>query len=165
MRSSSTTPLQTYDPRVYAVGECVQHRGATFGLARADLGPGARGGAHLAGAGHRRYVQRATATKLKRDGETCIRRATSSARRAPRTSCCAIRDAASTSASCSKNDRVIGAVLYGDVKDGGWYFELIQNRTDISAPAQPAAFRPGACRGGACLKRADSRLNTPEPPE
>ena len=24
--------LQTYDPRVYAVGECVQHRSATFGL-------------------------------------------------------------------------------------------------------------------------------------
>src|SRR3569623_2785654 len=24
--------LQTYDPRIYAVGECVQHRNATYGL-------------------------------------------------------------------------------------------------------------------------------------
>ena len=28
--------------------------------------------------------------------------------------------------------RVIGAVLYGDVKDGGWYFDLIQNRVEVS---------------------------------
>jgi len=32
--------LQTYDPRVYAVGECVQHRNATYGLVR-RLGAGA----------------------------------------------------------------------------------------------------------------------------
>src|SRR3546814_1181833 len=25
--------MQTFDPRVYAVGECVQHRGRTYGLA------------------------------------------------------------------------------------------------------------------------------------
>ena len=27
----------------------------------------------------------------------------------------------------------IGAVLYGDVDDGPWYFKLIQDRSDISA--------------------------------
>jgi nitrite reductase (NADH) large subunit len=31
------------------------------------------------------------------------------------------------------NRRLLGVVLYGDVGDGPWYFELIQNRTDISA--------------------------------
>ena len=29
--------LQTYDPRIYAVGECVQHRSATFGLVAMPL--------------------------------------------------------------------------------------------------------------------------------
>ena len=24
--------LQTYDPKIYALGECIQHRGGTFGL-------------------------------------------------------------------------------------------------------------------------------------
>ena len=24
--------MQTFDPRIYAVGECVQHRGQTYGL-------------------------------------------------------------------------------------------------------------------------------------
>ncbi len=55
--------LQTYDPRVYAVGECVQHRTATFGLVAPISGSARVCGAHLAGAGHRRYVQRATATQ------------------------------------------------------------------------------------------------------
>ena len=34
--------LQTYDPRVYAVGECVQHRNGDLRPRRADLGAGAR---------------------------------------------------------------------------------------------------------------------------
>ena len=60
--------LQTYDPRVYAVGECVQHRSAIFGLV-APLWEQARVcGAHLAQKGHRRYVQSATPTKLKVTG-------------------------------------------------------------------------------------------------
>jgi nitrite reductase (NADH) large subunit len=30
-------------------------------------------------------------------------------------------------------NRLTGAVLYGDVADGPWYFDLIQKRTDISS--------------------------------
>ena len=60
--------LQSYDPRVYAVGECVQHRRATFGLVAPIWEQARVCGAHLAGAGHRRYVQQASATKLKVTG-------------------------------------------------------------------------------------------------
>ncbi|MDB5920543.1 MAG: assimilatory nitrite reductase large subunit, partial [Massilia sp.] len=60
--------LQTYDPRVYAVGECVQHRSATFGLVAPIWDQARVCGAHLARSGHRRYVQSATATKLKVTG-------------------------------------------------------------------------------------------------
>ncbi|MCZ7153571.1 FAD-dependent oxidoreductase, partial [Salmonella enterica] len=47
--------LQTYDPRIYAVGECVQHRQATFGLVAPIWDQARVCAAHLAGAGHRRY--------------------------------------------------------------------------------------------------------------
>jgi nitrite reductase (NADH) large subunit len=30
-----------------------------------------------------------------------------------------------------KGPRLVGAVLYGDVKDGPWYFELMQKRASI----------------------------------
>jgi nitrite reductase (NADH) large subunit len=39
-----------------------------------------------------------------------------------------------------KNNRVTGAVLYGDVKDGPWYFGLIQNNTDITSIRQTLLF-------------------------
>src|SRR5581483_11202828 len=47
--------LQTFDPRIYAVGACVQHRNATFGLAT-PLDQQIRVCAsHLAELGHSRY--------------------------------------------------------------------------------------------------------------
>ncbi|HEX8788427.1 MAG TPA: FAD-dependent oxidoreductase, partial [Telluria sp.] len=52
--------LQTYDPRVYAVGECVQHRRSTFGLVAPIWDQARVCAAHLAGSGHRRYVQQST---------------------------------------------------------------------------------------------------------
>ncbi|MDR5775714.1 MULTISPECIES: NAD(P)/FAD-dependent oxidoreductase [unclassified Caballeronia] len=124
--------LQTYDPRVYAVGECVQHRSATFGLVAPIWDQARVAGAHLAGAGHRRYVQRATATKLKVTGVDLYSAgdfigddsSEDLVLRDPRRG---VYKRLVLQAGC-----VIGAVLYGDVKDGAWYFELIQNRTDVS---------------------------------
>ena len=31
-----------------------------------------------------------------------------------------------------KDDRIVGTVLYGDTADGGWYFDLLRNRRDVS---------------------------------
>ncbi|MDR5828429.1 FAD-dependent oxidoreductase [Caballeronia sp. LP006] len=124
--------LQTYDPRVYAVGECVQHRSATFGLVAPIWDQARVAGAHLAGAGHRRYVQRATATKLKVTGVDLYSAGDfigddSSEDLVLRDPGRGVYKRLVLQAGC-----VIGAVLYGDVKDGAWYFELIQNRTDVS---------------------------------
>jgi nitrite reductase (NADH) large subunit len=35
--------------------------------------------------------------------------------------------------------------LYGDVKDGPWYFEMIQNRTDISTLRSQLLFGQALC--------------------
>ena len=137
--------LQTYDPRIYAVGECVQHRMATFGLVAPIWEQARVCGAHLAGAGHRRYVQQATATKLKvtgvdlysagdfiggEGGEDLVLRD-------PRRGI--------YKRLVISGPRVVGAVLYGDVKDGPWYFELIQNKVDISALRSQLLFGQALC--------------------
>jgi nitrite reductase (NADH) large subunit len=44
-----------------------------------------------------------------------------------------------------EDNRVVGAVLYGDVKEGAWYFELIQNRTDISSLRSQLLFGKALC--------------------
>ena len=60
--------LQTYDPRIYAIGECVSHRGIAYGLV-APLFEQARVCAnHLAQLGFARYQGSVTSTKLKVTG-------------------------------------------------------------------------------------------------
>lgn len=125
--------LQTFDPRIYAVGECVQHRSATFGLV-APLWEQARVcAAHLAGAGHRRYVQQATATKLKVSGVDLY--SAGSFGGDADTDDLLLRDARRGiyKRLVLRGDRLVGAVLYGDVKDGPWYFDLIRQGTDVGA--------------------------------
>lgn len=60
--------MQTYDPRVYAVGECVQHRGTSYGLVAPLFEQAKVCANHLAGFGYSRYQGSVTSTKLKVTG-------------------------------------------------------------------------------------------------
>ncbi|MBC7453947.1 MAG: NAD(P)/FAD-dependent oxidoreductase [Massilia sp.] len=137
--------LQTYDPRVYAVGECVQHRSATFGLVAPIWDQAKVCGAHLARSGHRRYVQTATPTKLKVTGVDLYsvgnfiggEGSEDLVLRDPRRG---VYKRLVLIGNC-----IVGAVLYGDVQDGPWYFDLIQNRTDISSMRNHLLFGEALC--------------------
>lgn len=141
--------LQTFDPRVYAVGECVQHRSATFGLVAPIWDQARVAGAHLAGAGHRRYVQRATATKLKVTGVDLY--SAGDFVGGDDSEDLVLRDPRRGvyKRVVLQAGRVIGAVLYGDVKDGAWYFDLIQSRTDVSHLRGRLLFGKTLCEAGA----------------
>jgi len=125
--------LQTYDPRIYAVGECVQHRRATFGLVAPIWDQARVCAAHLAGAGHRRYVQQATATKLKVTGVDLYSAGDIVGFDASEDLVLRDRRGGVYKRLVVSGRHLIGAVLYGDVADGPWYFELIQQKADISA--------------------------------
>jgi len=125
--------LQTYDPRVYAVGECVQHRRATFGLVAPIWDQARVAAAHLAGAGHRRYVQQATATKLKVTGVDLYSAGDIVGGEGSEDLVLRDRRGGIYKRLVVAGNRLTGAVLYGDVADGPWYFDLIQQRTDISS--------------------------------
>jgi nitrite reductase (NADH) large subunit len=137
--------LQSYDPRVYAVGECVQHRRATFGLVAPIWEQARVCAAHLAGAGHRRYVQHASPTRLKVTGVELysvgdfIGGAGSEdlVMRDPRRGI--------YKRLVLQGGRLAGAVLYGDVQDGPWYFDLIQRRADITAMRGHLLFGQALC--------------------
>jgi nitrite reductase (NADH) large subunit len=125
--------LQTYDPRIYAVGECVQHRRATFGLVAPIWDQARVCAAHLAGAGHRRYVQQATATKLKVTGVDLYSAGDIVGGEGSEDLVLRDRRGGVYKRLVVSGRRLLGVVLYGDVADGPWYFELIQNRSDISS--------------------------------
>ncbi|WP_332879620.1 NAD(P)/FAD-dependent oxidoreductase [Massilia sp. S19_KUP03_FR1] len=140
--------LQTYDPRVYAVGECVQHRSSTFGLV-APLWDQARVCAgHLAGAGHRRYVQRATPTKLKVTGVDLYSVGDFIGGEGSEDLVLRDRRSGIYKRLVLKGDCVTGAVLYGDVRDGPWYFDLIQQKTDIRTLRHGLLFGEAHCKHG-----------------
>ncbi|GAB3456272.1 hypothetical protein GCM10027321_09920 [Massilia terrae] len=137
--------LQTYDPRVYAVGECVQHRRATFGLVAPIWDQARVCAAHLAGAGHRRYVQQATATRLKVTGIDLFSAGDIVGGEGSEDLVLRDRGAGVYKRLVVSGNRLAGAVLYGDVQDGPWYFDLIQQRADISRMRQQLLFGPGLC--------------------
>ncbi|MBL6750356.1 MAG: nitrite reductase small subunit NirD [Nevskia sp.] len=123
--------LQTFDPRVYAVGECVQHRNATFGLV-APLWEQARVcAAHLAGTGHLRYSGSVVATSLKVTGIDLL----SAGEFAGGEGCevLLLRDpeAGIYKRLVLKDRRIRGVLLYGDIADGPWYLELMRERRDV----------------------------------
>ncbi len=132
--------MQTFDPRIYAVGECVEHRQATYGLL-APLWEQARVCAsHLAQIGHGRYPGSLTATQLKVTGidvysagdftgdEDCEALVYKDIRRGV------------YKRVMLKDNRVTGAVLYGDTRDGGWYFRLMQAGSDVSGTREHLIF-------------------------
>ncbi|OZI50677.1 NAD(P)/FAD-dependent oxidoreductase [Bordetella genomosp. 4] len=140
--------LQTYDPCVYAVGECVEHRRSTFGLVAPIWEQARVCAAHLAGAGHRRYVQRATATKLKVTGVDLY--SAGNIVGGADTEDIVLRDPRRGiyKRLVLKNDCVVGAVLYGDVTDGPWYFDLIQRQAPITSIRQRLLFGQKLCEAG-----------------
>jgi len=137
--------MQTYDPRIYAVGECVQHRGSTFGLVAPIWDQARVCGAHLAGAGHRRYVQQASATRLKVTGVELYSAGDFVGGEGSED--LVLRDARRGvyKRLILKDNCLTGAVLYGDVRDGPWYFDLIQRRADIGAIRSNLLFGEAFC--------------------
>ena len=60
--------MQTYDPRIYAVGECVAHRGISYGLVAPLFEMAKVCATHLANFGIGQYKGSVTSTKLKVTG-------------------------------------------------------------------------------------------------
>jgi nitrite reductase (NADH) large subunit len=138
--------LQTYDPHIYAVGECVQHRRLTFGLVAPVWEQARVCASHLARVGHRRYRFTRTATKLKVTGIDLY--SAGDFIGGDGTEDLVLRDPRRGiyKRLVLKDNQIIGAVLYGDVKDGGWYFDLIQSGADITPIRDRLLFGKQYCQ-------------------
>ena len=132
--------LQTYDPCVYAVGECIQHRGATFGLVAPLFEQAKVCANHLSAHGVAEYVTLPTATKLKVTGINLF----SVGDFIGDTQCEHIRFTDPTLGIYKKliikNHKILGAVLYGDTGDGRWYQELMEQGESIGEIRQALIF-------------------------
>ncbi|MBS0372465.1 MAG: NAD(P)/FAD-dependent oxidoreductase [Proteobacteria bacterium] len=123
--------LQTYDPRIYAVGECANHRGTAYGLVAPLFEQAKVAANHLAMYGIGRYQGSVTSTKLKVTGIDVFSAGDFSG--AEGTEDIVLHDpgVGVYKRLVLKDDKLVGAVLYGDTKDGAWYFQLLKDEQDI----------------------------------
>jgi len=124
--------LQTFDPKIYAIGECVQHRGSTYGLVAPLFEMAKVCANHLAEYGIGIYTGSVTSTKLKVTGIDLF--SAGDFMGDETTDDIVVRDATRGiyKKVVIKDDKIIGAVLYGDSVDGAWYFQLMREQTNIS---------------------------------
>ena len=124
--------LQTFDPRIYAVGECVQHRSMTYGLVAPLFEMAKVCANHLALHGIGRYVGSVTSTKLKVTGIDLFSAGDFTGNEQSEE--LVFQDAARGiyRKLIVQDNRIKGAVMYGDTIDGPWYFDLMRDNTDIS---------------------------------
>jgi len=132
--------LQSYDPSIYAVGECIQHRGATFGLVAPLFEQAKVCANHLSAHGAAEYITLPTATKLKVTGINLF----SVGDFQGDENCESIHFTDPALGIYKKlvikADKLIGAVLYGDTADGSWYQELLEKEENISEIREGLVF-------------------------
>jgi len=137
--------MQTYtDPSIYAVGECVEHRGKTYGLV-APLFEQARILAyHITGQGVKTYTGSEVSTKLKVSGVDVFSAGEFQIKEEEKDEKDTIEYTDRAAGIYKKlvidGDRLAGAVLYGDTADGVRLFQMIQAGTDISAQRSSLIF-------------------------
>ena len=124
--------LQTYDPRIYAVGECVAHRGISYGLVAPLFEMAKVCATHLANFGIGQYKGSVTSTKLKVTGIDLFSAGDFSGDDDSEE--IVLHDAVGGvyKKLVIKDDKIVGSVLYGDTTDGSWYFQLLRDGKSIN---------------------------------
>lgn len=124
--------LQTYDPRIYAIGECVQHRGFSYGLVAPLFEMAKVCANHLARYGIGRYTGTVTSTKLKVTGIDLFSAGDFTG--SDKTEEMVFADASRGiyRKLIVQDNRIKGAVMFGDTLDGAWYFDMMRDGTDIT---------------------------------
>ena len=142
--------MVTSDPDVLAVGECVEHDGNVYGLV-APLWDMCRSLADGLTDRHTGYKGSVTSTKLKVAGLDVFSAGDFSGGEGCED--IVLRDASRGvyKRVVVKEERVIGAVLYGDTADGGWYFDLLKRGEDVADIRDLLIFGQAFASGGGAL--------------
>jgi len=124
--------LQTFDPKIYSVGECVQHRGETYGLVAPLFEQAKVCANHLAKMGIGLYQGSVTSTKLKVTGIDLFSAGDFIGDDTTEDIVMQDVNRGVYKKIVLKDNKIHGAVMYGDTVDGAWYFQLLRDETDIS---------------------------------
>jgi nitrite reductase (NADH) large subunit len=122
------------DPRIYSVGECAAHRGIAYGLVAPLFEQGKVCATHLGQFGIGRYTGSQTSTKLKVTGIDLFSAGNFMGGAGYEE--IVMSDPSASGGGVYKklviqDDKLVGAVMYGDTVDGSWYFKLLREGRKI----------------------------------
>ncbi|WP_040604280.1 nitrite reductase large subunit NirB [Sagittula stellata] len=139
--------MRTSDPDVYALGECVEFEGNLFGLVAPLYDQAKVLAATLTGT-DAAFVMKELSTKLKVTG--CDLFSAGDFAEGDGREDIVYRDPARGiyKRLVIEDDRLIGAVMYGDTGDANWFFGLIKDGTDVSDMRDTLIFGPAYQGGG-----------------
>ena len=122
----------TTDARIYSVGECAAHRGIAYGLVAPLFEQAKVAANHLAQHGIGRYTGSLTSTKLKVTGIDLFSAGDFTG--GPDTEEIVMSDpfGGVYKKLVLKDDKLIGACLYGDTVDGSYYFKLLRDGRNVA---------------------------------
>jgi nitrite reductase (NADH) large subunit len=139
--------MASSDEAIFAVGECVEHRGACYGLV-APLFEMCRSLAEGLTREPAPYTGSITSTKLKVSGIDVFSAGDFSG--GGESEDIVLRDASRGvyKRLIIQDNKLVGAVLYGDTSDGTWYFDLLKRSEDIGPLRDTLIFGPAFADGG-----------------
>ncbi len=127
----SDTMQTTTDARIYAVGECAAHRGIAYGLVAPLFEQGKVVANHLALYGIGRYTGSLTSTKLKVTGIDLFSAGNFMGGKGTEEIVMSDPAAGVYKKLVLKDDKLVGACLYGDTVDGSYYFKLLREGRSV----------------------------------
>ncbi|TAH12643.1 MAG: NAD(P)/FAD-dependent oxidoreductase [Curvibacter sp.] len=128
-----TDTMQTVtDARIYSVGECAAHRGIAYGLVAPLFEQAKVAANHLALYGIGRYTGSLTSTKLKVTGIDLFSAGEFQGGEGTEEIVMSDPFGGVYKKLVIKNDKLVGACMYGDTVDGSWYFKLLRDGRSIA---------------------------------
>lgn len=132
--------LQTSDERIYAVGECVEHRGELFGLVAPVYEQARICAQRLAGRSGTGYQTLVSSTVLKVSGIDLF--SVGDFEGGADCEQLVLKDASLGlyRKIVLKDDAIAGMIMYGDTSDSAWYLNLVKNKTNVAAIRERLIF-------------------------
>jgi nitrite reductase (NADH) large subunit len=127
----SDTMQTVTDARIYSVGECAAHRGIAYGLVAPLFEQGKVAANHLAMFGIGRYTGSLTSTKLKVTGIDLFSAGNFQGGEGTEEIVMSDPFGGVYKKLVIKDDKLVGACLYGDTVDGSWYFKLLRDGRSV----------------------------------
>ena len=128
-----TDTMQTVtDARIYSVGECAAHRGIAYGLVAPLFEQAKVAANHLALYGIGRYQGSLTSTKLKVTGIDLFSAGDFAGGQGTEEIVMSDPFGGVYKKLVIKDDKLVGACMYGDTVDGSWYFKLLRDGRSIA---------------------------------